>query len=663
MAEAGITLAENGNYVLPPILVQYRGGSSQSFRIEVGQPITPGASGSSLTTVVQMLRNNNTNTPADRASNITGNASGADSNTAPPDSVSRAAPAAAAAGPQTQQNPVTESPSTGIRGLDYPAFDVSNNGIYSDESQPTSRILAPLQRIFDRMSGLGDSVTPASSSTSAPPSAGPETTGSPTAVQPPSVDGGRNTAPSPAASEPSTPAPTDSRNIILTVNYVYGGASNENNSGSLLLYVPSIDETNEENVSLLVRLATEIALRTIATTLRKSAGVSKEVFEKLEVKKVKDLKENELECPICYDSYIDKVEPNAKKRKLSQSDRQNATDGDGDVENMPKRAKSNSGDIVSTPIDGTPEGETSDSRVEDVKSEDKYGHYPVVLKCGHIFGASCLSEWFKTNSSCPLCREKLPNVMETENGESRYITITLPDLARVIGSSRPFIENFNNRQMTFNLSDENTADATDIVTENEETLDRNNIFLPGNGTELLDRLATWRRNRTHIHTPGEHAPSAEDTNSSDSTPANPALSNNRQSLLHFIRDVISSLSPRTGDNGNNSTGTGTGTATNSRPANRIGRRITHNRVQFPGMFPPLGVESRRTANGVETREISMFNNHTNDRRAASNIRASQEAHPALTEDSNNNTTATGPGNSTDATDETHNSPDPSGRLP
>lgn len=35
---------------------------------------------------------------------------------------------------------------------------------------------------------------------------------------------------------------------------------------------------------------------------------------------------------------------------------------------------------------------------------DSNDHFPVLLPCGHIFGADCLSEWLKKSESCIYCR-------------------------------------------------------------------------------------------------------------------------------------------------------------------------------------------------------------------------------------------------------------------
>ncbi|GAV29853.1 hypothetical protein PMKS-003358 [Pichia membranifaciens] len=424
-----------------------------------------------------------------------------------------------------------------------------------------------------------------------------------------------------AANEQQQNPPAESRNIILTINYIYGGSSdtNENNSGSLLLYVPSIDETNEDNVSVLVRLATEIALRTIAVNLRNSAGVSKQTFEALEVKKVNELKENELECPICYEKYVDR-DTDKKDSSSSKKRKQDEIDEDEDEENPDAEKKSNkrakSNEANSIPINNNREETEKDMKSLGELKQPVYTHYPIVMKCGHVFGASCLSEWFKTNSSCPLCRKKIPNVMETATEDSRDVTITLPNLARIISNCRPLIENFNNRLMTFSLSDEDDYNGANVVTDNQDQIPSPSSFLSNNGANILERLTTMRRNQQLNGRPST-SDSVNNNNDNNDNANNSGQdinrvpsTTNRQSLVNFIRDIVSSLSRRNTDESPASTNNnrlGLHSASGRIP---IVRPLSRSGTQFSGMFPPLGVESRRTANGVETREISMFGDHT-----------------------------------------------------
>ena len=39
------------------------------------------------------------------------------------------------------------------------------------------------------------------------------------------------------------------------------------------------------------------------------------------------------------------------------------------------------------------------------KKDNSY--IPIKLKCGHMFHYNCLSEWYSTNQSCPICRQEI----------------------------------------------------------------------------------------------------------------------------------------------------------------------------------------------------------------------------------------------------------------
>ena len=666
--DAGIIIQDNGNYLLPPIQVHYREGTNQTLNIEVGRmiPSRNGLSSFSSMAMANMFRNDNntdngpiTNTNDNRENDSTIATTGIapmDSNTDisnDSSSITRSDTTLS----ETQTGSTSER--QGIRGLDYPAFDVSTNGVYNDNTQPTSRFLAPLQRVFDRVYGTGtanrnNQPSPSPSSTSTQTQTQTPTpalsANSPNGIVPPAIgtsvannegaDGTATDASNSAAATPANPNPNpnndssntgnaESRNIILTVNYVYGGAQNESNSGSLFLYVPSINETNEENVNVLVRLATDIALRTIAVTLKHSTGVSKRTFEGLTVVKLEDLPKDQLECPICYDGFIDKEEKEkdkSKKRKSpdsefeSNEEEEKNSDDKEKRANSTKRAKSNDGSAIRTQSEEESTRKQNDD--DDQKKglfDETYTHYPIRLSCGHIFGASCLSEWFKTNNSCPLCREKLPTIMSDGNNDSR-ITITLPNLARVISNSRPLIDNFNNRQMILIPNEETNVPNTDNGTDTTATVSPNGEQFPNDllwsqeGNNFLERFNSLRRNNQGPNSFGAMAPAEQ-----------------RQSLMNFLREFVSSLSDRA-QNGASANPANTvpnpplapesasGYAVPSPPPRAsgvfarlpFGRHVTRGDSSFGGMFPPLGVESRRTANGVETREISMFDNDTNN---------------------------------------------------
>ncbi|TID16691.1 hypothetical protein CANINC_004143 [Pichia inconspicua] len=580
LREAGITQSANGSYNLPPVLVQYRDGIYQTLVIEVSNRERP----SSITTLWNLAQD-----PSNR--NLTTESPG------PPDTTSDLTTREQSVsenenGDSDRQMTTIFQNAAALSRLGL--FHRGNDNISETERERetndrllTSRIVDPLQRLFERMSGqsvnrtnLGNSNTPTPTSTPTQ----SQSQSLETHVQPPPVrdnensnnntDENNNTNQTDATSNASNDIelrmPGDSRNIILTVNYIQGGQGNENGSGSLLLYVPSIVDTDESNVQLLVRLATEIALRTISTLLQKSAGVSDKVFESLKVKKLADLKPSEQECPICYDSYVEKENlPDVNKKRGNDSE-----DGeDGDNNSVPpnKRLKSNTQESI--PVNtsnSSPVKETKDSPKE---TKLEYAHYPVTLNCEHTFGASCLHEWFKTNSTCPLCREKLPNKSDAIN-TPHDIQITLPNLARTIRIARTLIDNLNNREMTFHFREDDQATIDRILQESDS-----NILSPAAYQTLLETF-TSLRSLPNQNNPNENTTPVGSRTASATPPSRPTTS--ATSILNFVREVISSM--RRDNNA----------ATNGSRPNRS-----------------VGVESRRTANGVETRDYTMFGQDRN----------------------------------------------------
>ncbi|KAK4416109.1 RING-H2 finger protein ATL64 [Sesamum alatum] len=46
--------------------------------------------------------------------------------------------------------------------------------------------------------------------------------------------------------------------------------------------------------------------------------------------------------------------------------------------------------------------------LSDVRSGDRYRKLP---ECGHCFHAQCIDAWFKSQSTCPLCRAQVPQMI------------------------------------------------------------------------------------------------------------------------------------------------------------------------------------------------------------------------------------------------------------
>ncbi|GMF00115.1 unnamed protein product [[Candida] boidinii] len=229
-----------------------------------------------------------------------------------------------------------------------------------------------------------------------------------------------------------------------------------NLSGSLILHVPNIDDSDDDSLQVLVRLATTIALRTIATSVKKISGVNDDHFARLKTKNANELSESDRYCPICYDPYqeIDKLEvkqddedeevedvddededkddiDSNKRKKLNTKDEEISDNPESKETSPRKRRKINSDSRYKTSENGSTRDTIKDNNFNK-NDKSEYTHVPVLMPCGHVFGRSCLREWLKTNNSCPLCRLSIPIPRSESNDTNSETTIILPNLARVI---------------------------------------------------------------------------------------------------------------------------------------------------------------------------------------------------------------------------------------
>ncbi|GMF08883.1 unnamed protein product [[Candida] boidinii] len=210
------------------------------------------------------------------------------------------------------------------------------------------------------------------------------------------------------------------------------------------------------HLQVLVRLATTIALRTIATSVKKISGVNDDHFARLKTKNANELSESDRYCPICYDPYqeIDKLEvkqddedeevedvddededkddiDSNKRKKLNTKDEEISDNPESKETSPRKRRKINSDSRYKTSENGSTRDTIKDNNLNK-NDKSEYTHIPVLMPCGHVFGRSCLREWLKTNNSCPLCRLSIPIPRSESNDTNSETTIILPNLARVI---------------------------------------------------------------------------------------------------------------------------------------------------------------------------------------------------------------------------------------
>lgn len=196
--------------------------------------------------------------------------------------------------------------------------------------------------------------------------------------------------------------------IIITVNYVFSDENdpaNPNRTGSLVLTLPNNPANRDpRTIEELIRFVTQMAYSAIINGRHHQKGLSLEKFESFPVKKLDEITSHE--CAICLENFIDVNHPDAlkdlerkkesprKKRKLNDtslinSDSQTDEANDTDNTNGEPRENDRSKLLASAGIE--------------------FPHTPVQLPCAHIFGQSCLSEWLKNHTTCPLCRTEIAN--------------------------------------------------------------------------------------------------------------------------------------------------------------------------------------------------------------------------------------------------------------
>ncbi|CAN3360837.1 hypothetical protein DICA1_F37566 [Diutina catenulata] len=105
-------------------------------------------------------------------------------------------------------------------------------------------------------------------------------------------------------------------------------------------------------------------------------------------------------------------------------------------------------------------GYTADSKRDPVTGSgpeppvDEELHLPVLMpQCAHVFGRSCLVEWFKNNLSCPLCRKEIelpshataaPSPAQRrrqllqEHGRFEFCTCRDDEIARLVATTNVF---------------------------------------------------------------------------------------------------------------------------------------------------------------------------------------------------------------------------------
>lgn len=218
--------------------------------------------------------------------------------------------------------------------------------------------------------------------------------------------------PIPRSLDGSTNEGDSNGTILITVNYVFSDNNNPQNPnrlGSLVMTFPDNASNRQPRIMQeLVRYATLMAYRTIVSGLHKKVGTTVEKFNSFPTK-------HQVEgsvCSICFDEYEsdgegngDREQGHSKRRRLNSPDPLSGDD-------VTYQASPNV-DAPLLPQSPLPPADTTTEETPShgpkYLSDDStvYKHVPAELPCRHVFGRSCLYEWLKTNTTCPLCRQKV----------------------------------------------------------------------------------------------------------------------------------------------------------------------------------------------------------------------------------------------------------------
>ncbi|GEQ70042.1 hypothetical protein JCM33374_g3718 [Metschnikowia sp. JCM 33374] len=222
----------------------------------------------------------------------------------------------------------------------------------------------------------------------------------------------------------TTSSPGDNPSaIVITVNYMFMDGADEpapGRTGSLVVTIPN-NATNREPhiISSFISLATRMAYSALINNGPKpKPGITLEKFRSFKSLNVDDLADKT--CSVCFEQYDRCPAPNVedlittKRRKLSPTS--HVPSGSA----TPEQHSSETAQIEqdrppSTDADSieTTQGEDSrpdtepEGKIYLCDHDEEFDHTPVEMPCKHVFGRSCLAQWLKESTSCPLCRSSV----------------------------------------------------------------------------------------------------------------------------------------------------------------------------------------------------------------------------------------------------------------
>lgn len=312
--------------------------------------------------------------------------------------------------------------------------------------------------------------------------------------------------------------------IIITVNYVFAddnNAENRNRLGALFMTLPNFPSARDPRViHEFVRLATQMAYSTLINGVTKEHGITTETFDSFKIKSCEEVSDT-CTCPICFEKYEDSQ---GKKKLFEQSD---------DVELFSKkRRRLNRGDsLVYSESDRDSAFEVSSAESTDNNLSSNRPkllsevppleeHYPVEMPCGHVFGASCLFEWLKSHSTCPLCRNRVHSAAGLPEGSANNTNNSMNNNNFRVISRANLADMLNNMSANGNNSNERS------------TFTR--IFRPDNNSEerTLGEEGAFSRMMSNIFPTLE---SASGRNRERNNDTNSQSENSFSNLLSYLR--------------------------------------------------------------------------------------------------------------------------------
>lgn len=206
--------------------------------------------------------------------------------------------------------------------------------------------------------------------------------------------------------------------ILITVNYVF---DQPNRLGLLVMLLPNILSSREPRaIQEFIRLATQMAYLNIINQMHHREGITVEKFNSFPT--LTSLDEDLKRCYICFDD----MEVGQAKRE-GQALEERPLKKRRLYDNLSEATSNESVALVETQPESEAPLESERPKLL-CHHTYEYKHLAVQLPCLHVFGQSCLCEWLKEHSTCPLCREKLEEPIASEHHTSGVTYLQLPAL-------------------------------------------------------------------------------------------------------------------------------------------------------------------------------------------------------------------------------------------